>query len=204
MRPAAGRDDATAWLLLCALAVAGAGGLALAGPALTPWLDWQPARWASQPWRLWTAALVHWSPAHLAMNAAAAVLLAWLGWRAHARRADALAWALAWPCTHLGLLLQAGLRHYGGLSGVLHAAVVILALRLLQQPGPARPRWVGGLLLAGLVAKLLLEAPWDLALRPLPEAGFAVAPLAHASGAAAGLLAALACRAWPRRPPSTP
>jgi rhomboid family GlyGly-CTERM serine protease len=188
------------WLLLCAVWLAGSLGLALAGRQLAPWLDWQPAAWATQPWRLWTAAFVHWSPLHLAMNLAAAALLAWLGWRARATPADALAWALAWPCTHLGLLLQPALRHYGGLSGLLHAGVAILALRLLVQAGAGRPRWVGALLLAGLATKLLLEAPWQLALRPLPEAGFAVAPLAHATGALAGLASALLCRAWPRRP----
>ena len=200
MRPAAARDGAVPWLLLCGVGLAGSLGLALAGRPLMAWLDWQPAAWPAQPWRLWTAAFVHWSPLHLTMNAAAAALLAWLGWRAQATRGDALAWALAWPCTHLGLLLQPELRHYGGLSGVLHAGVAILALRLLGHAGAGRPRWVGGLLLAGLAAKLLLEAPWQLALRPLPEAGFAVAPLAHATGAVAGVAGALLCRAWPRRP----
>jgi hypothetical protein len=36
---------------------------------------------------------------------------------------------------------------------------------------------------------VLLEAPWDLAPRPSPALGVAVAPIAHACGLAAGLLA---------------
>ncbi|HEY0858541.1 MAG TPA: hypothetical protein VGE16_15865, partial [Albitalea sp.] len=52
-------------------------------------------------------------------------------------------------------------------------------------------RRVGLALLAGLALKVLLEAPWAGALRHPHGWDIAVAPLAHASGALAGLLCAL-------------
>lgn len=165
------------------------------GPGAQPDWDWQPAAWPDQAWRAWTAAWVHWNARHLAMNAAALVLLLGLAWRARFTCGDTVAWALAWPLTHLGLLLQPGLQHYGGLSGVLHAGAVLVAWRLCM-PGEAgdtapwgAPRLVGGLLAIGLVLKLLGEGAWHLRLTPAPELGFAIAPLAHASGALAGLVA---------------
>ncbi len=62
---------------------------------------------------------MHWSDGHRWANIAGTVLVAALGWRAHCDRLDSLAWFVAWPLTHLGLLLQPTLAHYGGLSGVL-------------------------------------------------------------------------------------
>jgi hypothetical protein len=45
----------------------------------------------------------------------------------------------------------------------------------------------------GLLVKLVLEAPWGPALRVESGWDIALAPLAHAGGALAGLVAALAC-----------
>jgi len=59
-----------------------------------------------------------------------------VGWRARAPRAAAFAWFVAWPLTHLLMAvpdsahLAQSLQHYGGLSGVLHAGVVVLGLAL--------------------------------------------------------------------------
>jgi len=59
-----------------------------------------------------------------------------------------------------------------------------------RRRGPrTRERRIGLALLAGVLAKLLLEAPWDIALRPDALLGIAVAPLAHACGVAAGAAA---------------
>jgi rhomboid family GlyGly-CTERM serine protease len=160
--------------------------------------DWQPALAWREPWRALSAAGVHWSPMHLAMNLGACALLAWLGWRAGAGPREALAWALAWPLTQWGLLLQPTLLHYGGLSGVLHAGVAVLVWRLLRSAEP-RERAIGAALAAGLLAKLALEAPWRGALRAVEGWDFALAPWAHASGALAGLAMALALNPW-RRP----
>ena len=176
-----------AWGLVAVALLGGA--LLLAGQPSQAW-DWQPALAGTEPWRAWTAAWVHWSPQHLAMNAAGLLALGALAWRVQVLPRDALAWALAWPLTQAALWLQPALRHYGGLWGVLHAGAAILAWRLLHQ-GPGRPRIVGGLLACGLVLKLLWEAPWQSALRVLPGWDFAVAPLAHSTGALAGLLCVL-------------
>jgi rhomboid family GlyGly-CTERM serine protease len=158
-------------------------------PAL---LRWQPELVATQPWRVVSAAWVHLSPLHLAANLAGTAVVAALGWTAGCDRRAATAWALAWPLTHLGLLAQPALAAYGGLSGVLHAAVAVAAWQLLR--GGAGPRrWIGAAIATGLLAKLLGEAPWQGPLRQVPGWDIAIAPAAHASGAMAGWLCALAC-----------
>jgi rhomboid family GlyGly-CTERM serine protease len=157
----------------------------MAGAAPDAW-DWQPGLAFSQPWRWWSAAWVHWGDIHLRMNLAACALLGWLGWRARLGPGAALAWGLAWPLSSLALLAQPSLLHYGGLSAVLHAGVVIVAWALILRPG--RDRWLGALMAAGLMLKLITEQPWAHTLQPLPEAGFSLAPGAHVAGVAAGLL----------------
>ncbi len=63
-----------------------------------------------------------------------------------------------------------------------------------------RARWIGVAIVAGTLAKVASEAPWNLAPRPSAALGIAVAPLAHACGVAAGLLAWGGLRALGRRP----
>lgn len=178
------RARPAAWLTLVAT-------LALAGLAGGHWpatlLDWQPAAWPAEPWRAVTPVAVHYSGLHLAANLAGATALALLGWAAPMPPRCALAWALAWPLTHLGLLVQPQLIHYGGLSGVLHAGVAVVAVHSLLAAGAApRRRAVGAAMLAVLAAKLLWEAPWGAPLRHPAGWDIAVAPLAHATGAVAG------------------
>lgn len=190
------------WLLLCAAL----GVLAALAQALpTAWLDWQPALALTQPWRLITAAFVHWTPLHLVANLAGCAVLALLGWRADLAGREVAAGLLALPLTQLGLLLRPDLAHYGGLSGVLHGLAVVAALSLLARRG--RERWVGAALLLGLAAKLALEHPLGPALRETPGFDFAVAPFAHLSGALAGALAwrltMRPLRKFPRSPHGT-
>jgi rhomboid family GlyGly-CTERM serine protease len=165
-------------------------------------LDWQPAAAAAEPWRFVTAAWVHWSPLHLAANLAATAVVAALGHAARLPAAAALAWLLAWPLTHAGLWLQPALAHYGGASGVLHAAVAVAACWLIGARNSARNgarmgarqrrvRWIGAAIAAGLVTKLLLEQPWRGPLVHPASWDIAVAPLAHASGVLAGLACVL-------------
>ena len=178
------------WLALCALA---------AGGALLAWLAafgsawrWQPDLVATQPWRLVTAAWVHLSGLHLLANLAGTALVAALGLAAGCGRRAALAWALAWPLTHLVLLAQPALLFYGGLSGVLHAGVAVAAWQLLRAERGVR-RAIGAALLVGLLAKVLGESPWGGPLRLVPGWDIPIAPLAHAAGLLAGLMCALAC-----------
>jgi rhomboid family GlyGly-CTERM serine protease len=163
-----------------------------------PLLDWQPALALHEPWRAFSAAFVHWSAGHLAGNLAGAAVLAALGLAAALPARAALAWLLAWPLTHAALAVQPALAHYGGLSGVLHAGVAVAAAWLLVTTGGTRRR-IGAALALGLLAKLLIEEPWGPPLRPGGGFEIATAPLAHATGAAAGLLCAGVLLALRRR-----
>lgn len=169
-------------------------GLLAAGSLVLWWLpahrwDWQPALAFQQPWRWWSAAFVHWSAQHVVLNLLGLVLVLLLGRAASCGRRAALAWLIAWPATHLALLVQPSLQHYGGLSGVLHAGVAVAAWQLLTRPGLLR-RAIGALLLAGLALKVGFEAPWRGPLRAVPGWDILIAPMAHAAGSLAGLLAA--------------
>lgn len=170
-----------------------AAGGALAAMALDPaGLRWQPELAWTQPWRCMTAAWVHWSGLHLAANLVGTALVAALGTVAGCGRRAAMAWALAWPISHMGLLLQPELMAYGGLSGLLHAGVAVAGWQLLRGELGQR-QVIGAALLGGLVLKLLLEAPWQGPLRTVAGWDIAIAPMAHVSGSATGLLCALAC-----------
>lgn len=193
-----------AWALLSLgvwLSQRAASGIALADSPLLAQLDWRVPQWQTQPWRLWTAALVHWSDAHLGVNLLGCVaLLAWGNAAALGRR-QTLAWLLAWPLTHLLLGTDPSLTRYGGLSGLLHAGVAVGAWALVWH-SLGRRRLVGALVLAGLVLKQVTEVPmlahWfglePLALaRALPGAPqFQVASYAHWCGVLAGVLCAAA------------
>ena len=168
--------------------------IGLGGASWVAALDWQPSLAWSQPWRWWTAAWVHHGVAHLVVNLAGSAVVialgaaAGLGWR------WALAWWAAWPVTHLALLLQPGMAHYGGLSGVLHAGVAVAAVALAARPpgdpDRSRRRRIGWLVGAGMLIKLALEKPWLAELQPATWLAVSVAPMAHASGAICGALAA--------------
>ena len=178
--------------------------------ALLGWLqpasriDWQPALALGQPWRAFSAAFVHYSRLHLFANLAGLLLIGALGVAAQLPARAAVAWALAWPATQLGLLAQPALAHYGGLSGVLHAGVAVAALQMLLGDLVAQRR-LGAIILAVLLAKIVNEAPWAATVTHPPGWDIAVAPGAHLSGSVAGLLAGFAVhglhlatrRTWP-------
>jgi rhomboid family GlyGly-CTERM serine protease len=187
------RCPARTWVGLSALL---AGGSLLAWWLPAPGLDWQPELALAQPWRAWTAVFVHWSPLHLGANLTAAAVVAAYGVAARVPTRMALAWAAAWPLTQFGLLWQPALAHYGGLSGMLHAGVAISSLWLVWAE-KGRRRTIGAAVFIGMVIKLLSETPWGTPLRHSPEWDIAVAPLAHATGALAGLACAALALAWP-------
>jgi rhomboid family GlyGly-CTERM serine protease len=162
-------------------------GAVLAWPMSHEAIDWQPSLAWTQPWRAFTAVFVHYSALHLAANLAGAVLVGALGHAVPVPPRCALAWLAAWPLTQLGLAVQAELIHYGGLSGVLHAGVVVVAVHLLFV-GTRTQRRIGWAILAVLGFKVLREAPWEGALRHPEGWDIAVAPLAHATGAIAGAI----------------
>lgn len=177
---------ALAWLAVAALL----GACALAGSAVPrEVLDWQPGLATSQPWRAFTAVGVHYSAMHLGGNLAGAALAGAFGWAAQVPPRLALAWLAAWPLTHLGLLVEPRLLHYGGLSGVLHAGAAAVLVDLLVR-GTTAQRRVAGAVAIGLVAKLASEAPWGPALRFPADWDIATAPIAHTTGAVAGAVSA--------------
>jgi rhomboid family GlyGly-CTERM serine protease len=176
-----------AWLGVAALCAAAAG---LAWNAPREVLDWQPARAWTEPWRLWSAALVHWSPEHLLANEVGCVVVAAFGVAARLPDRCAIAWLAAWPLGHAALIFQPSLAIYGGLSGVLHAGVAIAAWHVASHERGHR-RLVGIAVGVGLIIKIALERPWLMPTQITPEWNFPVAPLAHATGAAAGLASAV-------------
>jgi rhomboid family GlyGly-CTERM serine protease len=185
-RRIARRVPGRSWVAFC--------GLLVAGSLLARWapevdLDWQPALLMSEPWRAFSAAFVHWSPLHLTLNLLAATVVAGFGWAARLPGRATVAFVLAWPLTQLGLLIQPALAHYGGLSGVLHAGVAVGTVWLMAT-GQGRQRHIGAAVFVGLLIKLALEEPWGPPLRSGGGWDIAIAPLAHSTGALAGILVA--------------
>ena len=171
-------------------------GAVLAWPIERTLFDWQPSLVWSEPWRAFSAALVHYSTLHLAANLAGALLVGALGHVAGVPPRSVAAWLVAWPLTQLGLLLQPELLHYGGLSGVLHAGVAVVVLHLVVA-GTRVQRRIAWLLGAGLVVKVLAETPWQgPPLRQSPGWDIAIAPFAHATGALAGALCSVLAEGW--------
>jgi membrane associated rhomboid family serine protease len=185
-----------AWLCVAALLAA----CALAG-SMVPHeaLDWQPGLVFSQPWRALTPIGVHYSQAHLIGNLAGVALAGVFGIAALAPARLAGAWLAAWPLTHLGLLCRPELRHYGGLSGVVHAGVAAIVVWVLANGRTRAQRGVGALVAIGFVAKLLSESPWGTLLRHPAGWDIAVAPFVHLTGAVSGVLCALVALYFQRR-----
>jgi rhomboid family GlyGly-CTERM serine protease len=147
-----------------------------------------------QLWRLVTCHLVHFGLEHLAWDAAVFVLLAVLCWRLGKRRSlVSLATAtLAIPAALW--ILQPGLSTYRGLSGLDSALFVTAALGMGQRLcGEGRDRW-GAAAYASVVAlgaKIAYEVATGTTLFvDAAGLGFVPVPLAHATGALAGVLAA--------------
>jgi rhomboid family GlyGly-CTERM serine protease len=205
------RLNLTAWpaafLALAALSALLFAHDAVRGPAAAwaPGLEWRADSLWLQPWRLLTAAFVHYDLQHLWSNLAGCAVVALFGWAGRLGRRATLAAALAWPLTHALLLWAPGLARYGGLSGVLHAAVAVAAVALMLQDARLQ-RVVGAAVWSGLVLKVLLEVPWTGAVQTVPGWDIPVAVAAHAAGLACGtgVMIGMACvtrRAEARRRP---
>ncbi len=125
-------------------------GLSLLSPATLWELDW--GLLASEPWRLVTGHLVHWSTEHLVWDLAVFLGLG-VACELRSRRRTALALALAVVGIGWGARLWTpGLDVYRGLSGLDAALFTLLAARCLRGPSrairlagaPGRiPRWAG-------------------------------------------------------------
>ncbi|MBX3622580.1 MAG: rhombosortase [Rhizobacter sp.] len=190
------RQPGVAWCVLAGVLLVGS--LVEFAASLTPQLEWQPEHALGQTWRVWSAAFVHYSRLHLVGNLTGLALTAAFGWVSRVPPSAAAAWAVAWPFTHLAFFwLAPELRHYGGLSGVVHAGVAIVLTHLFIT-GTRGQRAVAAAVLAGLVAKILTETPWRGAVQHPQGWDIAIAPIAHVTGVLSGTLAALAAHALHR------
>jgi rhomboid family GlyGly-CTERM serine protease len=156
-------------------------------PPLAYAIDWQPRLARSEPWRAWTAAFLHLSDQHLMANLAGSAVVAAWGAFARVPARCVVAWLIAWPLVQFGLSLQPELRHFGGLSGVLHAGVTIVTVHLVCS-GSRTQRRVATAVLVGTIVKLLSESPWSGAISHQPGWDIPVAPGAHVSGVLAGAI----------------
>lgn len=190
------RTGLLSWLALClvlALPAAALPPIALDLPSAWPVamqsLVLHPSQGCQQsPASWWATAWVHGSEPHLWRNLAGVALIAAMGWTARVGPATTLAWLLAWPLTHMGMLWRPELTSYVGLSGVLHAGAAIVALHQIITPATPRARWPGWALLLGLCTKVVMENPWGAVLILSSASAIKVAPWAHFSGVLAGLV----------------
>jgi hypothetical protein len=112
-------------------------------------------------------------------------------------RLVAVAWLLAWPISTLTLNGWPHIGYCVGLSGVLHAGVVIMGLFMLldyfQPPHLNRNgRIWGGLLLMGISLKLFSEESWHLPVVWDNAANLSVVRAIHLTGAVSGMALTLA------------
>lgn len=161
----------------------------VAWPLPSALLEWNGPGALFEPWRWWTAATVHRSGLHFAANLAGCAVVAAFGLTARVPDRASWAWFAAWPLTHLALVVRPDLVSYGGLSGVLHAGVAIVAFHLARRE-QGRRRAIGWAVLVGLTLKIMLERPWGPVLVASPDWNFFVAPWAHGAGALVGLAGA--------------
>jgi rhomboid family GlyGly-CTERM serine protease len=162
-------------------------------PVLAPELEYTRALLASDPWRALTSHFTHWTSTHLIWDWLAFVALgASLEHHGRARLVALFATtALAIPAALF--LIEPELTHYRGLSGLdsaLFGMAWVVALqhaRSTDRPNPLLARF---LVLLGF--GFMLKIGWELLLGDaffMPnDVGFEPVPLAHAIGAALGVL----------------
>lgn len=176
------------WLGLCLLHAVASMLVWWAGPPVAQLLTWRADQGWQHPWTLWTTAWVHIHTPHLIGNQMAVGALAAMAWLVRPDVRAALAWLLAWPLLTLALPLWPHIGYMVGLSGLVHAAVAVVAVHSWwgqNTPAPAPRRW-GALLAAGLCAKLALEQGWHWPVVWHSGADMSVVQAAHLTGGVAG------------------
>lgn len=157
-------------------------------PAFGAALELRPELAVSQPWRLLTCHLAHWSEQHLAWDLLVFLALAPL---LPPRRLLRLLPAAALLISLGVLLLRPDLAAYRGLSGLDSALFAALALDLARRK-PWLDRALGFLALALFAAKIAAEMASGEAI--FAAGPFVPVPLAHVLGLLAALAASLADR----------
>lgn len=191
------------WLWLCGLHGAASLLLWWMGLNAASPLVWRPPDWTLHPWTLWTSAWVHLNPPHLVSNLLALGGVAAAGWVLRPDARCTLVWLLAWPLTQISLLWWPQVSYAVGLSGLMHAGTLLLAVQIALDRIPIRgSRFWGGLLIWGVLTKVVLERGWS---QPVVwDAGnnLSVVQAAHVTGAFWGVVLGLLVAALPgsRRP----
>lgn len=189
---------ARSWLWLCA--VHGIASLLMwwSGTGATSAFVWRANGWIQQTWTLWTSAWVHLSTVHLVSNLLALGGVAAAGWVLRPDTRCTLAWWLAWPLSQVSLLLWPSVDYAAGLSGLMHAGTLLLAVQLALGRMPMRGgRFWGLLLMWGVLTKVVLERGWSQPLVWQADTGIQVVLAAHVTGAFWGVLLGLGLGLWP-------
>ena len=181
------------WLSLCVLHAVASMLVWWMGERLAAWMIWRAEDWDDRPWSLWTSAWVHMNTQHLISNQLAVGALAAMAWVLKPGLRASLAWLLTWPVIPLVLPYWPHIGYYAGLSGLIHAAVAVAGVYLVagRTTVPMARRW-GGMLLLGLVTKLLIERAWHWPVVWSDNLGISVVQASHLVGAVAGAVAAFA------------
>jgi len=144
-------------------------------------------------WRLITAHFVHLSTSHLFYGI---VCLGVVGWIIEARRYPYFSWICILSAVNIGmvlLLFEPGMYFYGGMSGIIYAAVLYLCLMGLHASGPRR--LISLITIVAALFKIFFEfcsrEPIFASQGSFP---FEVVPLAHAAGALTALGAYMWCQ----------
>lgn len=181
------------WLSLCVLHAVASMLVWWMGERLAAWMIWRADDWDDRPWSLWTSAWVHMNTQHLISNQLAVGALAAMAWVLKPGLRASLAWLLTWPVIPLVLPYWPHIGYYAGLSGLIHAAIVVVGVYLVagRATVPMARRW-GGMLLLGLLVKLLIERAWHWPVVWSDNLGISVVQASHLVGAVAGVVAVLA------------
>lgn len=186
------------WLALCGVHGAVSVVVWWSGGQWDGVLIWRADTWTQLPWTLWTSAWVHLGTPHLIGNLLVLGAYLTIGWVVRLDARCTLAWLLAWPLVQLSLLLWPGVREVVGLSGLLHAGALVVAVHLALERLPIqRARFWGVLLAVAVLSKVALEQAWQ---RPVVWDGtheLFVVQVAHLAGVSWGIVLGLVTGLWP-------
>lgn len=192
------------WLALCGLHGAASLLWWWSGAATVDAFTWHADRWTQQPWTLWTSAWVHLNTAHLVGNLLVLGAYLTIGWVVRPDGRCALAWLLAWPLVTLSLPGWPEIRFVAGLSGLLHAGALVVAVHLALGRLPIRRARFWGLMLgAAVLLKVLLEQAWQHPVVWDGTNGLFVVQASHLAGVFWGTVLGLAT-GWPWRNTAEP